>query len=114
LICIADGAGNFRRFLVDMKPKTSAADPRGDLDKIVDDLDDLSIHGSATRTEESALGSSSPHAATSTHRSRRPRRPGSSSACAAMSACNSDDFVYFDFARTIGGLSLTVSITCLD
>jgi hypothetical protein len=56
-----------------MKPKTSAADPRGDLDKIVDDLDDLSIHGSATRTEESALGSSSPHAATSTHRGCRPR-----------------------------------------
>jgi hypothetical protein len=97
-----------------MKPKTSVADPRGNLDKIVDDLDDLSIHGSATRTEESALGSSSRRAATSTHRGRRPRRPGSSSACAAMSVRSSDDFVYFDFARTIGGLPLTISITCLD
>jgi hypothetical protein len=26
-VCIADGAGNFRRFLVDMRPKTFAADP---------------------------------------------------------------------------------------
>jgi hypothetical protein len=31
-----------------------------------------------------------------------------------MSARSSDDFVYFDFARTIGGLPPTVSITCLD
>jgi hypothetical protein len=49
--CIADGAGSFRRFLVDMKPKTPAADFRSDLDKFVDDLDDLSIHASAARIE---------------------------------------------------------------
>jgi hypothetical protein len=59
-VCITDGAGNFRRFLVDMKPKTSAADPRSDLDKFVDGLDDLSTHTSATKIEvESALGSTS-------------------------------------------------------
>jgi hypothetical protein len=59
-VCITDGAGNFRRFLVDMKPKTSAADPRSDLDKFVDDLDDLSTHASATRIEaESTPGATS-------------------------------------------------------
>jgi hypothetical protein len=51
-VCIADGAGSFRRFLVNMKPKTPAAGSQSDLDKFVDDLDDLSIHGSATRIEE--------------------------------------------------------------
>jgi hypothetical protein len=51
-VCVADGAGSFYRFLVDMKPKTPAAGSHSDLDKSVDDLDDLSIHGSATRTEE--------------------------------------------------------------
>jgi hypothetical protein len=59
-VCIADGAGNFRRFLVDMKPKTSAVDPRSDLDKFVDGLDDLSTHASATKIEvEAAPGSTS-------------------------------------------------------
>jgi hypothetical protein len=59
-VCIADGAGSFRRFLVDMKPKTSAAGPRSDLDKFVDDLDDLSIHASVARTKvESASGATS-------------------------------------------------------
>jgi hypothetical protein len=43
--------GSFRRFLVDMKPKTPAAGPRSDLDKFVDDLDDLSIHASAAKIE---------------------------------------------------------------
>jgi hypothetical protein len=32
-----------------MKPKTLAADLRSDLDKFVDDLDDLSIHASAAK-----------------------------------------------------------------
>jgi hypothetical protein len=59
-VCIADGAGNFHRFLVDMKPKTSAADPHSDPDKFVDRLDDLSTHASATKIEvESAPGSTS-------------------------------------------------------
>jgi hypothetical protein len=43
-----------------MKPKASAAGPRCDLDKFVDDLDDLSIHASAARTEvESASSATS-------------------------------------------------------
>jgi hypothetical protein len=46
-VCIADGVGNFRRFLVDMRPKTSAADSRSDLNKFVDGLDNLP----ATRIE---------------------------------------------------------------
>jgi hypothetical protein len=59
-VCIADGVGNFWRFLVDMRPKTSAADPRSDLDKFVDGLDNLPLHASATRIEmESAPGSTS-------------------------------------------------------
>jgi hypothetical protein len=59
-VCIADGAGNFRRFLIDMRPKTSAADPRSDLNKFIDGLDDLSTHASATKIEvESAPGSTS-------------------------------------------------------
>jgi hypothetical protein len=59
-VCIADGAGNFRRFLVDMKPKTPVADLRGDLDKSVDDLNDLSINASVAKIEvESALGATS-------------------------------------------------------
>jgi hypothetical protein len=64
-VYVADGAGSFRRFLVDMKPKTPAAGSYSDLDKFVDDLDDLSIHGSATRIEEeSASGTTSSSAAT--------------------------------------------------
>jgi hypothetical protein len=35
-----------------MKPKTPVAFSQSDLDKFVDDVDDLSIHGSATRIEE--------------------------------------------------------------
>jgi hypothetical protein len=40
-----------------MKPKTPATSSHSDLDKFVDDLDDLSIHGSATRTEEESASS---------------------------------------------------------
>jgi hypothetical protein len=65
-VCVADGVGNFHRFLVDMKLKTLAASFHSDLDKFVDNLDDLSIHGSATRTEEeSASGATPSSAATS-------------------------------------------------
>jgi hypothetical protein len=40
-----------------MKPKNPVADPRSDLDKFVDDLDDLSIHEFVARIEvESASG----------------------------------------------------------
>jgi hypothetical protein len=59
-VCIADVVGDFRRFLVDMKPKTSAADLHSDLDKFVDDLDDLSTCVSATKIGvQSAPGSTS-------------------------------------------------------
>jgi hypothetical protein len=57
-VCIADGVGNFRRFLVDMRPKTSAADSRSDLDKFVDGLDNLPLHASATRIEMGSAPSS--------------------------------------------------------
>jgi hypothetical protein len=50
-VCVVDGAGNFRRFIVDMKLKTLAASLHSDLDEFIDNLDDLSTHGSATRTE---------------------------------------------------------------
>jgi hypothetical protein len=64
-VCVADGTGSFRRFLIDMKPKTPTTGSHSDLDKFVDDLDDLSIHGSATRTEEeSANGATSSSAST--------------------------------------------------
>jgi hypothetical protein len=58
-VCVADGAGSFRRFLINMKPKTPATGSHRDLDKFVDDLDNLSIHGSATRTEEGSASSAS-------------------------------------------------------
>jgi hypothetical protein len=64
-VCIADGVGNFRRFLVDMKPKTPVADLRSNLDKFVDGLDNLPLHASATQIEmESALVSTSSGVAT--------------------------------------------------
>jgi hypothetical protein len=64
-VCVADGEGSFRRFLVEMKPKTPAASSYSDLDKFVDNLDNLSIHGSTTRIkEESASGATSFSAAT--------------------------------------------------
>jgi hypothetical protein len=55
------------------------------------------------------LGSTSPRAATSMHRGRRPRRPGSTLACAGISARSSDEFDYFDFARRLGGSSAITS-----
>jgi hypothetical protein len=59
-ICVTDGADNFQRFLVDMRPKTLAADPRSGPDKFVDELDNLPLHTSATQVEmESAPGSTS-------------------------------------------------------
>jgi hypothetical protein len=59
-VCIADSVGDFWLFLVDMKPKTSAADLRNDLDKFVDGLDNLPLHASATKIEaETAPGSTS-------------------------------------------------------
>jgi hypothetical protein len=52
-VCIADGAGDFRWFTIDvMKPKTLAASFYSDLDEFVDNLNDLLTHGFATRTED--------------------------------------------------------------
>jgi hypothetical protein len=65
-VCIADGAGSFRRFLVDMKPKTSMAGSRSDLDKFVDDLDDLSIRASVARTKVEYASGATPSAVTAT------------------------------------------------
>jgi hypothetical protein len=57
--------GDFRRFLIDMKPKTPVADLRSDLDKFVDNLDDLLIHASAAKIKmESAPNLTSSSAAT--------------------------------------------------
>jgi hypothetical protein len=50
-VCVADGVGNFRRFLVDMRPKISAADSCNDLDKFINGLDNLPLHASATGIE---------------------------------------------------------------
>jgi hypothetical protein len=64
-VCIADGEGDFRCFVINMKPKTPAAISQSDLDKFIDDLDDLSIHGSTTRIkEESGSSATSSGAAT--------------------------------------------------
>jgi hypothetical protein len=49
-----------------MKPKTLAASFHSDLDEFVDNLDDLSIHGSATRTEEGSIFDATPSSATTT------------------------------------------------
>jgi hypothetical protein len=57
-VCIADGAGNFWRFLVDMTPKTFAADPRNGLDKFIDELDNLPLHTSAAHVEVKSAPSS--------------------------------------------------------
>jgi hypothetical protein len=57
-VCIADGAGNFRRFLVDMTLKTVAADPRSGLDKFVDELDNLPFHASAAQIKMEFVPSS--------------------------------------------------------
>jgi hypothetical protein len=40
-----------------MKPKISVVGPRSDLDKFVDDLDEMSIHASAARTEVESASS---------------------------------------------------------
>jgi hypothetical protein len=64
-VCIADGAGNFQRFLVDMRPETFATGPRSGLDKFIDELDNLPLHTSVAQIEmESASGLTSSGVAT--------------------------------------------------
>jgi hypothetical protein len=70
-VCVPDGAGDFHRFTIDvMKPKTLTACFHSDLDEFVDNLDDSSTHGSATKTEkESVFNVTLPRAATTMLRS---------------------------------------------
>jgi hypothetical protein len=56
-VCIVDSEGDFHRFIIDMKPKIPTALLQDDLDKFVDDLDDLSTHGSAARIGEESASS---------------------------------------------------------
>jgi hypothetical protein len=65
-VCVADGKGDFHRFIINMKSKTPAAFSQSDLNKFVDDLDDLSIHGSATRIEEESASSTTSSGAATT------------------------------------------------
>jgi hypothetical protein len=65
-VCVADGMGNFHRFIIDMKPKTLTASFHRDLDEFVDNLDDLSTHGSAMRTEEESILDATPSSAATT------------------------------------------------
>jgi hypothetical protein len=54
-------------FVIDnMKLKTLAASFHSDLDEFVDNLDDLSTHGSTTRTEEESVFDATPSSATTT------------------------------------------------
>jgi hypothetical protein len=65
-VCVADGKGSFRQFIIDMKPKTLAASFHSDLDEFVDNLDDLSTHGSTMRTEEESAFDTTPSSAATT------------------------------------------------
>jgi hypothetical protein len=62
----SDGEGDFHHFLIDMKLKTLAAFSQSDLDKFVDVLDDLSIHGFATRIKEESVSSATSSGAATT------------------------------------------------
>jgi hypothetical protein len=65
-VCIADGAGDFRRLTIDvMKPKTLGASFHSELDEFVDNLDDLLTYGSTRKIEEEYVSNATPpHAAT--------------------------------------------------
>jgi hypothetical protein len=67
-VCIADSAGDIRRFTINvMKLKTLAASFHSELDEFVDNLDDLLTHGSARKIEEeSVFNTTLPRAATTT------------------------------------------------
>jgi hypothetical protein len=86
-VCIADGVGDFWRFLVDMKPKTSVVDLRSNLDKFVDDLDNLSTCASVTKIEMESVPSSTSSSAAATSpgldsfQSRNPHNRSQLSSC---------------------------------
>jgi hypothetical protein len=66
-VCVADGAGDFRRLTIDvMKPKSLAASFHSELDEFVDNLDDLSTHGSTRKTEEESIFNATPPCAATT------------------------------------------------
>jgi hypothetical protein len=66
-VYVADGAGDFRRFTIDvMKPKTLAASFHSKLDEFVDNLNDLLTHGSARKIEEESVLNTTPPRATTT------------------------------------------------
>jgi hypothetical protein len=65
-VCVIDGAGCFRRFIINMKLKTLAVSFHSDLNEFVDNLDDLSTHGSAMRTEEEFAFDTTPSSAATT------------------------------------------------
>jgi hypothetical protein len=60
-VYVADGAGDFRRFTIDvMKLKTLAASLHSGLDKFVDNLNDLSAHGSSRKVKEESVSNATP------------------------------------------------------
>jgi hypothetical protein len=60
-VCVTDGASDFRRFTIDvMKLKTLAVSFHSELDEFVDNLDDLSAHGSARKIEEESVFNTTP------------------------------------------------------
>jgi hypothetical protein len=65
-VCVADGADNFCRFIINMKPKSLAANFHSRLDEFVDNLDGLSTHGSARKTEEESVFKTTPPGAATT------------------------------------------------
>jgi hypothetical protein len=64
VFCVADGAGSFRRHLVDdIKPKASAASQRSGLDEFIDNLDEMLLPDLAREfQEESVFYATSIHA----------------------------------------------------
>jgi hypothetical protein len=58
--------GSFCRFIIDMKLKTLAVSFHSDLDEFIDNLDDLSTHGSAMRTEEESAFEATPSSVATT------------------------------------------------
>jgi hypothetical protein len=64
-VCVADGAGDFRQFTIDvMKPKSLATSFHSELDEFIDNLDDLLTHGSTSKIEEESIfNATPPHAA---------------------------------------------------
>jgi hypothetical protein len=67
-VCVTDGASDFCRFTIDvMKLKTLTVSFHSELDEFVDNLDDLSTHGSARKIEEEPVfNATPPRAATTT------------------------------------------------